>query len=92
MPAIWPKFYESANIVVWGGDCYSYGLLANGGLDAVVEKGLGTYDYAAIPPIIEGAGGWMGDWQGNPLTLNSGDEAIAIGDIALKDQILDVVR
>ena len=75
-----------------GGDCYSYGLIANGSLDLVVEKGLALYDFAAIPPIIEGAGGFMCDWEGNSLTVNSGNAVVAGSDIALKDQILNVLN
>jgi len=47
----------------FGGDCYAYGLLAAGFIDIVVEAGLKPYDYAALVPIITGAGGSMTDWQ-----------------------------
>ena len=89
---LWQKLQEASSIFIWGGDCYSYGLLANGGLDAVIETLLGTYDYAALPPIIEGAGGHMCDWNGNPLSIDSDGRTIAVGDIALKDQILEIVN
>lgn len=92
MPDLWPTLYKKSDFVVWGGDCYSYGLIANGWLDGVVEAGLGTYDFAAIPPIVEGAGGLMCDWEGKPLTLSSGGNVIAIGDPGLKDELLDVLN
>lgn len=91
MPELWSTLTDVCNFFVWGGDCYSYGLLANGWLDVVIEKGLGTYDYAALPPIVEGAGGWMGDWSGSALTLESGGETIALGDATLKDQMLELI-
>ena len=87
----WEALRDASGIFVWGGDCYSYGLLANGGLDAVIETQLGTYDYAALPPIITGAGGWMGDWNGNDLTIDSDGRTLAVGDIALKDRILEIL-
>lgn len=84
--------HNKSSLFSWGGDCYSFALLASGHIDAVIESGMGTYDFAAMPPIIEGAGGWMGDWNGNPLTTKSGGSVIAVGDIALKDQILEIIN
>lgn len=92
LPNEWKKLREASSIFVWGGDCYSYGLLSMGGLDGVIETQLGTYDYCALPPIINGAGGHMSDWKGNPLTIESDGKTLAVGDIALKDQILEIVR
>ena len=60
-----------------GGDAYAYGMLANGRLDIVVDAGLKPYDFCALPPVIEGAGGIITDWQGNPLTLNSDGRVMA---------------
>ena len=40
-----------------GGDCYAYGLLAMGFADLVVEASLQPYDFMALVPVIEGAGG-----------------------------------
>ncbi len=92
LPNEWKNLRKASSIFVWGGDCYSYGLLSMGGLDAVIETQLGTYDYCALPPIIEGAGGWMGDWNGNALDINSDGQTVAVGDVALKDKILEIVN
>ena len=51
----------------FGGDCYSYGLLASGQIDLVVEGSLHYYDIMALIPVVEGAGGVITDWQGNML-------------------------
>lgn len=88
---LWPRLYTNCKAMVWGGDCYSYGLIASGFLDLDIETGLGTYDYAALPPIIEGAGGLMCDWEGKPLTLSANGQTIALGDPALKDAVLEFV-
>lgn len=85
---LWQALYAKSNYMIWGGDCYSYGLLANGWLDGVIESCLAPYDFAALPPIVAGAGGWMGDWRGAPLTLASEGKTIALGDAALKDEFL----
>lgn len=51
----------------FGGDCYNYGLLASGHIDLVVEGDLKYYDVSALVPVVEGAGGVITDWQGQPL-------------------------
>lgn len=76
---------------VLGGDCYSYACLASGHLDIVVEAGLKLYDFAALVPVVEGAGGRMCDWQGDPLHAGSNGEVVAAGDPARIDDILDAL-
>jgi inositol-phosphate phosphatase/L-galactose 1-phosphate phosphatase/histidinol-phosphatase len=65
---------------VWGADLYAYGLLSRGRVDLVCEASLQPYDYCAVVPVIEGAGGVITDWQGGPLGLESGGRVIAAGD------------
>jgi histidinol phosphatase-like enzyme (inositol monophosphatase family) len=67
----------------WGGDCYAYGLLASGHVDLVVEAGLKLYDFAALAPVIKGAGGLITDWQGKELDMQSDGSALAAGDPAV---------
>ncbi|MGD8809708.1 MAG: histidinol-phosphatase [Gammaproteobacteria bacterium] len=61
----------------YGGDCYSYALLANGFVDLVIEFGLKIFDFMALVPVIEGAGGVMTDWNGNRLTRESDGHVVA---------------
>lgn len=80
--------------MVWGGDCYNYGLVASGQIDLVVEAGLKLHDIAALIPIVEGAGGMMCDWSGEPLhsaDLNDSElhNVIALGDPARLDDVLE---
>ncbi|HYH20230.1 MAG TPA: histidinol-phosphatase [Azospirillum sp.] len=70
----------AAKVTVYGGDCYTYGLLASGYYDLVVEAGLKLYDFAALVPVITGAGGIMTDWRGRPLDATSDGHVIAAGD------------
>lgn len=76
---------------VYGGDCYNYGLLAGGHLDLVCEAGLKLHDFAALVPVVEGAGGRMCDWQGDPLTATSSGQVLAIGDPARVDDVLEAL-
>lgn len=55
---------------LYGCDCYAYGLLAAGFCDLVVEADMKPYDYMALVPVVQGAGGRMTDWQ--VLQLRSG--------------------
>lgn len=61
----------------FGGDCYSYGLLASGHIDLILEAGLQPYDYLPLVPIVTGAGGVITDWDGAPLTLRSQGRVLA---------------
>jgi inositol-phosphate phosphatase/L-galactose 1-phosphate phosphatase/histidinol-phosphatase len=72
----------------FGGDCYAYGLLALGLADLVVEAELQPYDYCAVVPVIEGAGGIMTDWHNQPLGLGSDGRVVAAGDRAAHGQAL----
>jgi inositol-phosphate phosphatase/L-galactose 1-phosphate phosphatase/histidinol-phosphatase len=67
---------------VYGADCYAYGLLANGRVDIVCEASTQAYDYCALVPVVEGAGGVISDWQGKPLGLDSDGRILAAGDQA----------
>jgi len=69
----------------YGADCYAYGLLASGFVDLVVEAGLKPYDFCALAPVVEGAGGEMSDWRGETLTIQSDGRVVAAGDPALAE-------
>ena len=75
--------------MVFGGDCYNYGLLASGHIDMVVEAGLKLHDFAALVPVVEGAGGTMCDWNGDPLNADSAGHVIALGDPARLEDVIE---
>jgi len=70
----------AAKLVRYGADCYAYGLLALGFIDLVIEASLKPYDFSAMVPIVEGAGGITTDWQGAPLSLTSDGRVLVAGD------------
>jgi inositol-phosphate phosphatase/L-galactose 1-phosphate phosphatase/histidinol-phosphatase len=74
--------------VLYGSDCYGFGLIASGFADLQVDAQMGIHDYLAAVPVVEGAGGIMTDWSGRRLTLASGDRTIAAGDPRLQQQVL----
>ena len=59
----------------FGGDCYSYCLLADGHVDIVLESGLAPWDIRALEPIILNAGGILKTWDNNEIF--SGGKIIA---------------
>ncbi len=73
----------------FGGDCYSYMLLASGLIDVVVEAGLQPYDVVALIPVIEKAGGRITTWDGKSPA--AGGRIVASGDARLHDQVLELL-
>lgn len=77
--------------MVMGGDCYNYAMLATGQLDIVCEAGLKLHDWAALVPVVEGAGGTMADWNGDPLHIGSEGHVLALGDPARLDDAIEAL-
>jgi histidinol phosphatase-like enzyme (inositol monophosphatase family) len=85
---------EETGFTLYGGDCYSYGQLAGGWLDGVVEAHMKLHDYAALIPIVENAGGVITNWMGNPLPLDlsfESQEVVACGDRPLHDRLCEIL-
>ena len=78
--AAYTRVEARVRLPMFGGDCYAYGLLAAGFADLVIEAGLAPYDFMALAPVVEGAGGRITDWQGQPLHLGSSGQVLAAGD------------
>jgi inositol-phosphate phosphatase/L-galactose 1-phosphate phosphatase/histidinol-phosphatase len=76
----------------YGGDCYTYAMLAGGWTDLVVESSLYPFDYLPLVPIVEQAGAVISDWQGNPLGLESGLQVIAAATPQLHESALEVLN
>ncbi|MBW7922134.1 MAG: histidinol-phosphatase [Rubellimicrobium sp.] len=81
----------AAGVPRFGGDCYGYALLASGHVDLVVETRLQPYDFLALVPVIEEAGGVITDWQGRPLTLDSGEQVVAAATPELHAEALALI-
>jgi histidinol phosphatase-like enzyme (inositol monophosphatase family) len=79
----WHALGSQAKRVSWGGDCYAYGLLALGQIDIVAECTMKVWDWAALVPVIEGAGGRITDWHGRALREDGDGTVLAVGDPAL---------
>lgn len=82
---------DLAHYTIYGGDCYSYGLLANGLVDVIIETGLKTHDFCALVPVVKGAGGIITDWEGKDINLQSDGRVIVTGDARVHAQVLKLV-
>lgn len=84
---------QKVKLLRYGADCYAYGLLALGFVDIVCESSLKIYDFAALIPIIEGAGGMITDWNGKALDINNqSGQALALGDKNLFDKTAKLLK
>ncbi|WP_433850437.1 inositol monophosphatase family protein [Brucella pseudogrignonensis] len=91
LPALNALRRQTANRV-YGGACLNYGRLAEGRTDLAIDAGQQIYDFAPYRPIIEGAGGKITDWNGQPLTLSSNGTILAAGDERCHEQALELVE
>jgi len=83
---------DESKFSVFGADCLGYGLLASGFTEIVVEASLEPYDYMALVPVVEGAGGCISDWNGHPVRLDSGDQIVATANVELHQKVLQSLR
>jgi inositol-phosphate phosphatase / L-galactose 1-phosphate phosphatase / histidinol-phosphatase len=78
--------------VVQGGDAYGYAMLASGHIDVFIDSGFKPYDFCALKPVIEGAGGIITDWEGNPLTIESEGHIAAAATHELHKQVIAILQ
>ena len=88
--ATFGRIEKAVRLSRYGGDCYSYCMLAAGHLDLVVETELKPYDIAALIPIISGAGGFVTNWEGGPA--QTGGRIIAAGDPRVHEAALKLLN
>ncbi|MFT6332327.1 MAG: histidinol phosphatase-like enzyme (inositol monophosphatase family) [Lentimonas sp.] len=84
--------YQSQGGIIYGGDCYLFGLLAMGQIDVIIEQGLNSFDFAALATVVESAGGIITDWKGNSLNINSDGKILACGDKNLHKELLKMLN
>ncbi|MFT9160523.1 MAG: inositol monophosphatase family protein, partial [Acetobacter sp.] len=88
----WKALKTAARRMTWGGDCYAYGLLAIGQIDLVAECDMNPWDWAALVPIIEGAGGVITAWDGASLKVDGDRTVLAAGSPALHREAVAILN
>ncbi|KAF3329038.1 bifunctional phosphatase IMPL2 [Carex littledalei] len=90
---------NKVKVPLYGCDCYAYALLASGFVDLVVESGLKPYDFLALVPVIEGAGGTITDWKGNRLSWQASPQShptsynvVAAGDAMVHKEAIEALH
>ena len=83
---------DEVHAVMYGLDGYGYGILSAGWLDLVVEGTLKAHDIMALLPVIEGAGGVVTDWYGEPVTLQFDGRVIAAGNAEIHATALGLLQ
>ena len=64
-------------------------MVAAGTIDLVAESDLKVWDWSALVPVIEAAGGRVTDWQGG--APNAGGQVLAVGDAGLLEPALSAL-
>lgn len=91
-PDVFAHLMKSGQTRRFSYDCYPHALLAAGHIDAVVDYDLKPYDFLALGPVIEGAGGILTDWQGNKPQLEYEGPVVAAATLELHEELLAVLN
>lgn len=83
----WLQVRAAAKLARMGCDAYAYAMVAMGKMDMVIEAGLKSWDIEAAIPLLEGAGGMVTNWRGEPVGPNGGQIVIS-GDRRPLDEAL----
>ena len=86
----WTQVRAAARLARLGCDAYAYAMLAAGRIDLVAETSLKPWDWSALVPVIEAAGGAVSNWRGE--APDDTCQILAVGDLAIRDQALVTLR
>jgi myo-inositol-1(or 4)-monophosphatase len=71
----WERLKQATGYRAGWCDAYGYLLVATGRAEIMLDPLMNVWDCGALLPILQEAGGYFGDWQGNPTIY--GNEALA---------------
>ena len=86
----WTQVRAAARLARLGCDAYAYAMLAAGRIDLVAETSLKPWDWSALVPVIEAAGGEVTNWRGE--TPDGTGQILAVGDAGIREQALVTLR
>lgn len=85
----WQRLLHRTYARVGWSDAYGYLLVATGRLEAMLDPAMNPWDCGPFVTILQEAGGYFGDWHGNP-TLHA-NEGLATNGV-LRDQIIRLLE
>jgi histidinol-phosphatase len=85
----WERIQKATYFQTGWGDAYGHCLVATGRVELMLDPIMSVWDCGPFPPILKEAGGFFGDWQGNP-TIRA-NEAISTTQ-ALLPEVLKLIR
>ena len=87
--AAWERLKAASGFRAGWADAYGYLLVATGRAELMLDPIMNAWDCAPFPVILQEAGGYFGDWSGNP-TIYAGE---AVGTTAaLLPQVLRLIQ
>jgi histidinol-phosphatase len=85
----WERIKQVTYFQTGWGDAYGHCLVATGRVELMLDPIMNLWDCGPFPPILKEAGGFFGDWQGNPTIR--GSEAISTTELLLP-KVLKLIR
>ena len=86
----WTQVRAAARLARLGCDAYAYAMIAAGRIDLVAETSLKVWDWSALVPVVEAAGGAVTNWRGEAPDGNG--QILAVGDVSIREQALVTLR
>jgi myo-inositol-1(or 4)-monophosphatase len=87
--AAWERFQACGATVRGWSDAYGHMLVATGRVEVMLDPIMSVWDCAPFLPILREAGGYFGDWKGNPTIY--GNEALSCT-AALQADVLALIQ
>lgn len=85
----WRKIQHATYFQAGWGDAYGYALVATGRIEIMLDPIMNVWDCGPLPVILQEAGGYFGDWQGNKTIY--ANEGLG-SNIKLLPDILQITR
>ncbi|MEW5872542.1 MAG: inositol monophosphatase family protein [Chloroflexota bacterium] len=85
----WERLLRACYFQTGWSDAYGYLLVATGRIEIMLDPVMSVWDCGPFPPIFREAGGYFGDWQGNPTIYAK--EALATNQ-ALLPEVLKLIQ
>lgn len=86
----WTQVRAAARLARLGCDAYAYAMVAAGRMDLVAESSLKPWDWSALVPVIEAAGGEVTNWRGQ--APDDTGQILAVGDARIRDEALVALK